>query len=471
MLGEQNKLIRQVQFSIDIGITAFSFFIAVFFRSYITAYLHPIGPISHYLFLLYIILPLWAVILYYNKAYQSLRTGVLFQTIWPVLKTVFIGGVILMTILFVFKLQTISRALILLFLSFNVLLLLAERTCIYFFIHHIRKKGYNFSTILIVGTGKRAKAFAEAVLNHKEWGLKITGFVDMDPSMVGQEISGKRVIGQIDELSNILPKYKVDEVVFVVPRKWLDHIEKAVLSCEEIGIKVRIACDFFQKSLAKTYLDTLNEWPLLTLSPPPYYGNLFVVKRTFDIIFSLTMLLVASPLLLLTALGIKLTSPGPVFFRQERCGLNDRRFELLKFRTMVVEAEEIKSGLEGRNEMSGPVFKVRKDPRVTPFGRFLRKFSLDESPQFINVLKGDMSIVGPRPPIPAEVERYDYSQRRRLSVRPGITCFWQVNGRNTIYDFKEWVRLDLDYIDRWSLGLDMKIILKTIPAVLKGTGV
>jgi lipopolysaccharide/colanic/teichoic acid biosynthesis glycosyltransferase len=174
-------------------------------------------------------------------------------------------------------------------------------------------------------------------------------------------------------------------------------------------------------------------------------------------------------LLLLIILGIKLTSPGPVLFKQERCGLNGRRFKLLKFRTMVNNAEEIKSRVEHLNEMSGPVLKVRNDPRITPLGRLLRKFSLDEFPQFINVLKGDMSIVGPRPPIPDEVEKYEYIQRRRLSVKPGITCLWQVNGRNKI-DFSEWVKLDLEYIDNWSFALDMKIILKTIPAVLKGTG-
>jgi lipopolysaccharide/colanic/teichoic acid biosynthesis glycosyltransferase len=180
-------------------------------------------------------------------------------------------------------------------------------------------------------------------------------------------------------------------------------------------------------------------------------------------------LLVTSPVILLISLGIKLTSPGPVLFEQERCGLNGRRFKLLKFRTMVKNAEEIKPRLNHLNEVSGPVFKIINDPRITTLGMFLRRFSIDEFPQFINVLKGDMSIVGPRPPIPEEVEQYEYIQRRRLSVHPGITCLWQINGRNRI-DFSEWVDLDLEYIDRWSLALDMKIIMKTIPAVLRGTG-
>jgi exopolysaccharide biosynthesis polyprenyl glycosylphosphotransferase len=469
MLKERNRLLRKVQVFLDIGITALSFFVAYLFRSYADLYLLPIAPISYYLFLLYIILPLWAILLYYNRAYESIRTQSLFETLWPVLKTVFAGGVILMTVLFVFKLQFISRALILLFLFSSAVFLVAERSCIYLFFHHIRKKGYNYRTILLVGTGKRARAFAETILDHKDWGLNIAGFIDIEPSLVGQEILGKKVIGLIKDIPSILTRYQVDEVVFVGPMNWLDQTEKVVLSCEEIGITARIVCDFYPRSLSKIHLDKLIDWPLLTFSPPPHYGDLFAVKRAFDVLFSFTILLLTSPLLFLIVLGIKLTSPGPIFFKQERCGLNGRRFKLLKFRTMVENAEDIKSRVEHLNEMTGPVLKIRNDPRITPVGRFLRKFSLDEFPQFINVLRGDMSIVGPRPPIPDEVEKYEYIQRRRLSVRPGLTCLWQVSGRNKI-DFSDWVKLDLEYIDRWSLALDMKIILKTIPAVLKGTG-
>jgi exopolysaccharide biosynthesis polyprenyl glycosylphosphotransferase len=298
------------------------------------------------------------------------------------------------------------------------------------------------------------------------------GFVDIEPTLVGSDFCGVKIIGHTDELPDILSKNQVDEVVFVVPRKSLDNIEDAVVACEEIGVRVRIACDFFERNIyVRTHLDTLDDWPLLSFSSTPHYGEPFVAKRVFDFAFSFVVLLLSAPFLLIIALAVKLTSPGPVFFKQKRSGLNGRTFELLKFRTMVDGAEGIKSDLDGQNEMSGPVFKVRKDPRITPLGKFLRKFSLDEFPQFINVLKGDMSVVGPRPPIPNEVERYGFSQRRRLSVRPGLTCLWQVNGRNKVADFKDWVRLDLEYIDNWSLGLDIQIILKTIPAVLKGTGV
>ncbi len=472
MLKEQNRLIRKIQISLDIGITLVSFLAAVFFRNYIVAYLSPIGPLTPYLCLLYIILPLWVILLYYYGAYQSIRVKTLLQTLEPVLKTVFIGGVFLMTILFVFKLQSISRALILIFLAFNVLLLVVERFSVFLFLRYIRKHGYNTRSVLIVGTGDRAKGFAESVLNHNEWGSKIVGFVDTGSSKSGSEILGHKVVGVIDDLPDILSKNQVDEVVFVVPKKnSLDMIDEAVASCEEIGVRVRIACDFFKRgAYVRTHLDTLDDWPLLSFSSTPHYGEVFVAKRVFDFVFSSIVLLLTFPVLFIIALAVKFTSRGPVFFRQQRNGLNGRNFELLKFRTMVDNADGIKSQLAHLNELSGPAFKVKNDPRITSLGRFLRKFSLDEFPQFINVLKGDMSVVGPRPLISTDAERYVYSQRRRLSVRPGLTCLWQVNGRHKVADFKDWVRLDLEYIDNWSLGLDIQIILKTIPVVLKGTG-
>jgi exopolysaccharide biosynthesis polyprenyl glycosylphosphotransferase len=438
MLKERDSLLRKVELFLDLALTAVSLFIAYFFRSHADLYLRPISSISHYLFLLYIILPLWAFLLHYTGAYRSIRTLSLFKTVLPVVKTVFAGGAALMTILFIFKLQ-------------------------------IRRKGYNYRTILVVGTGKRARAFAQTILDHKDWGLRIAGFVDIDPSMVGREILGGKVIGLIGDIPDLLTKEQIDEVMFVGHRSWLDYMDRVILSCEKIGIRARIACNFYQKSLSRIHLDTLADWPLLTFSPPPHYGELFAIKRGFDLVFSFLILLVTSPVLFLISLGIKLTSPGPVFFKQERCGLNGRRFRLLKFRTMVKNAEEIKPRLNHLNEVSGPVFKINNDPRITTLGMFLRRFSIDEFPQFINVLRGDMSIVGPRPPIPEEVEQYEYIQRRRLSVHPGITCLWQIDGRNNI-DFSDWVKLDLEYIDRWSLALDMKIIMKTIPAVFRGTG-
>ena len=470
MLKERSRLLRKVQLLVDLTMTALSFYGAYLLRSEAGLPLPPVGPFSSYLTVLYVIVPLWAILLHYHGAYDSIRTQSLYQTVWPVLKTVLTGGIILTTMLFMMKLHGVSRTWIFLFLLINAIVLVAERFCLYATFRYIRTMGMNYRNVLIVGTGKRARAFAENLFDHKEWGLRLAGFIDTEPALVGQEIFGKEVVGLIGELPDILARGVIDEVVFLGPRTWADQIEGQLLVCETMGVKARLPCDFFRTPSTKVRLDALSDWPFLTFTPPPHYGNLFAVKRGADVLVSLAVLILASPLFLLIALGITFTSRGPVFFVQERCGLYGRRFKLLKFRTMVDHAEQMKSKLHHLNMMSGPTFKAPHDPRITPFGRFLRKYSLDEFPQFLNVIEGDMSIVGPRPPILEEVQRYDVAQRRRLSVRPGMTCLWQISGRNHL-DFRDWVKLDLDYIDRWSLGLDMAIVLKTIPAVLKGRGI
>ncbi len=471
MLKENNNILRKVQMALDACITGASFFLAYFIRNHGgSALIHHLDPLPHYLFLLYIILPLWIILISFNGGYDSIRCKGLAPSLWPACKSVLMGGCLLMATIFVFKLELISRGLIFLFIFVNILLLTIYRTSLYFFFQHIRRKGRNFRKVLIIGTGPRAQAFAGTVQSHPEWGIKVEGFLDIEPAKVGHTILGAKVLGVIDDLQKILTESLVDEMVFVGPRSWHQYLDRIIVLGEDIGISTRIACDFNQKqNLTRINFNTLDRWPLLTIMPPPHYGELYTVKRALDIAFSGLVLVVLSPVLLVVALAIKLTSPGPVLFKQERCGLNGRRFMLLKFRTMTQDAESQKTGLEHLNVMSGPVFKIKSDPRVTAVGGFLRKFSLDEFPQFINVLRGDMSIVGPRPPLPQEVERYDYSQRRRLSVRPGLTCLWQVKGRNKI-GFYEWVKLDLEYIDNWSISLDLKIILKTVPAVLKGSG-
>jgi exopolysaccharide biosynthesis polyprenyl glycosylphosphotransferase len=469
MLREKNDLLRRVQLFLDVGITAFSFVLAYHIRSNMKSSLPAISPISYYLFLLYIILPVWAFLLRYNKAYATVRTRALLRVLAPVVKTVIVGAVLLMSFMYVFKIQTISRTLIVLFLILNGALLVFERVLLYAFLRHIRTKGLNYRTILIVGTGRRAKALAQYIRKHSEWGLKIVGFVDDDPALVGRELGGSRVIGALDDMQDILINRQVDEVIFVVPRKWLDRIEEAVLLCEQLGRKARIAADLYPHEIARMQMEQLRDWRFLSFNPTSRLDEVSAVKRLVDIALSLVILLLMSPLFLLIAAAIKLTSDGPVFFKQKRVGLNGRQFNMLKFRTMLRDAERMKAELQALNEVSGPVFKIRKDPRITPIGRILRKYSLDELPQFINVLKGDMSVVGPRPSIPTEVDAYDLWQRRRLSVRPGITCLWQVGGRNAV-DFENWVKLDLEYIDNLSLSLDFKIILKTIPAVFTGSG-
>ncbi|MCK5010200.1 MAG: exopolysaccharide biosynthesis polyprenyl glycosylphosphotransferase, partial [Deltaproteobacteria bacterium] len=238
---------------------------------------------------------------------------------------------------------------------------------------------------------------------------------------------------------------------------------------QEQGIIIRLLSDLFDLKIAKSYIDHLDDIHFLTLHSAPIEQWPLLVKRSFYVALSSIILVLLLPLLLFIAILIKLDSKGTVFFTQERMGLNKRKFKLLKFRTMVENAEKLRVELEDQNEASGPVFKIRNDPRVTRVGKWLRMISIDELPQLINVLKGEMSLVGPRPPIPSEVERYECKDKRRLSMKPGITCLWQINGRSNI-SFDKWMELDKEYIDNWSLWLDMKILVKTIPAVIRGTG-
>jgi exopolysaccharide biosynthesis polyprenyl glycosylphosphotransferase len=266
----------------------------------------------------------------------------------------------------------------------------------------------------------------------------------------------------------LLTEHVVDEVIFDVNSSKLPSLEGIFLQCDEEGIRTRVAVDFFPHVNSEITLDRVGGAPLLTFSAAPLDDLRLLLKRLFDIVISATALVVLAPFFAFVAIAIKLTSPGPVIFRQSRCGLNGRRFTMYKFRSMVEDAESMKSGFQHLSHRQ-VAFKLFQDPRVTPFGRWIRKFSIDELPQLYNVLRGDMSIVGPRPPVPEEVDRYERWQRRRLRMRPGLTCLWAVSGRDRI-DFNTWMRLDISYIENWSLQLDWSIILRTIPHVLAGKG-
>jgi exopolysaccharide biosynthesis polyprenyl glycosylphosphotransferase len=311
---------------------------------------------------------------------------------------------------------------------------------------------------------------ADVIFQNKQWGLKLIGFVADNADTKIEQIANAPVLGSVSELPRMLQQHVVDELVFAISRKKLEDLEGVFLLCEEQGIRTRVAVNFFPHMIAKVHLDDFHGIPLLTFSTTPYNESLLMAKRIFDVAIASILLVILFPLFVLIGLLIKLTSEGPIFFRQTRVGLNGRLFTLYKFRSMCLNAEALKGQIEHLNEMEGPVFKVTDDPRSTRFGRFLRKSSLDELPQFYNVLKGDMSIVGPRPPLPEEVEKYERWQRRRLSMKPGLTCLWQISGRNAITDFRKWMELDLRYIDNWSLRLDLKIFLKTILVVLAGRG-
>lgn len=275
----------------------------------------------------------------------------------------------------------------------------------------------------------------------------------------------------IQHLVELLHRTAANAVIIYAGHTYFGQVEQAIQACEREGVEAWLVADFFQTRISQTVFDDFLGRPVLVFRSTPEASWQGVCKQLLDVTAAAVLLLLTVVPLLLVALAIRLRSPGPVLFRQQRAGLNGRPFTMLKFRSMTTDAEQRKLELAVLNEMSGPVFKVTNDPRVTPIGRFLRKWSLDEWPQLVNVLRGEMSLVGPRPLPVDEVARFDDpAHRRRLSVKPGLTCLWQVSGRNNVRDFTDWVRLDLEYIDNWSFWLDLKILCRTIPAVMSGTG-
>lgn len=322
---------------------------------------------------------------------------------------------------------------------------------------------------LVVGTGARAKQVVDALLDHPEIDMHPSGFLDSGRTGLWR-YRDVPLLGRPEALEQLALDGQVD-ALFVATESHETAVPLDLLrSARKMGITVHVVPGAAGFSAATLEIARLNGFPTLVYRATPSRYTMMVLKRTADILGAVMLTLLASPLMLATALAIKLDSRGPILFKQVRAGRNGRRFNLYKFRTMTCDAEKKKASLWDCNEMSGPVFKIKNDPRVTRIGRYLRRYSVDELPQLFNVFVGEMSLVGPRPPLPSEVLGYEPWQRRKLSVRPGLTCLWQVNGRNAI-DFSDWMRLDLEYIDNWSLALDAKILARTIPTVLKGSGV
>jgi exopolysaccharide biosynthesis polyprenyl glycosylphosphotransferase len=324
--------------------------------------------------------------------------------------------------------------------------------------------------VMVVGTGERAIRMAEALEQSAEYGVRLRGFLSEQTEDAPAEIALGAVykVQPIGELPSILRQHVVDEIIFAVGSESLADLEEVFLLCDEEGVRTRVAVDFFPHVNSTVSLDRFGSTPVLTFSAAPYDEIRLLVKRLTDIAAAAAGLVVLAPFMAVISIVIRLTSPGPAIFRQVRCGLNGRRFLFYKFRSMCQNAEELKPALEHLNTRE-TVFKIPDDPRLTPVGRYLRKFSIDEWPQLWNVLRGDMSLVGPRPAVPGEVDRYQRWQRRRLRMRPGLTCLWAVCGRDNV-DFETWMKLDMQYIDNWSLALDWKILLRTIPHVLMGHG-
>jgi exopolysaccharide biosynthesis polyprenyl glycosylphosphotransferase len=466
MVKERQIFLRRLMLSFDLFIVCVTFFSGFLLKNNFEDFFE--SPVK-YLVLVPVLLVIWGGLLYYFGLYESFRTKQITDVLLIMAKAGLIGWAFFSGFIYAAKFHSISSLHIFYSFLFAMLLISIEKIILLRYFRYQRKKGISTRNILIVGTGKRAQRFISSINRNIEWGIKIIGLIDNEVKKESV-ICGHTVIGALNDVSWLIRTYVVDEVVFVVPRSWLGMIEETMYICETEGIQVSVAVDLFELRISKAKQTHLDGFPMLRFENTPDKLLSLFIKRLFDLTVSGTALVLLSPVLVITAVVVKTTSKGCIFFRQSRSSLHGRRFTLYKFRTMVEDAEARLNDLLAYNEMQGPVFKIKNDPRITKVGKFLRKFSIDEFPQLWNVFKGDMSLVGPRPPIPSEVEKYEPWQRRRLSMPPGITCLWQVNGRNKIVDFNDWMRLDLEYIDNWSLWLDFKILLKTIPTVLFGIG-
>ncbi len=448
---------------IDIIIVGVSFLIAFNLRKDISfPLLEPFHEnIGDYLWHVIMLLFIWGNLLYFNKVYLSYRGKPVKKVILAVMKANIQGLLLFGFVLFFTKVYWIHRTLIIIFFLICSVLLILEKIILFGLLHQIRKIDKNLKHILIVGTGNKAKQIVNSFRTNQGAGFKVVGLLGNNPDDVGKNIDGTTIIGLSRDLLKILHQHVIDEVIISISIRHIAKMKKMILECEEFGINARIMERIYNPGKASVYMDELLGIPFITFTTKSLKIYQRYIKSILDILIALVLIIFLMPVFLIIAILIKMDSKGPVLFKQERAGTNGRKFIMYKFRSMIDGAELQRFEIEKFNEIEGPIFKMRNDPRVTKIGKFIRKMSLDELPQLLNVLKMDMSLVGPRPLPVYEADKILGFARRRLSTKPGVTGLWQVNGRNTV-NFDELIKLDLQYIDKWTIWLDAKILLKTL---------
>lgn len=415
--------------------------------------------------LLLVSLVCWFAIGYWFNIYDKLESARPSIVLRDTFRQCFLGAICLVLAEYMLRLD-LSRFFVFSFAIYSWVFLCLFRINAARMIGALRRKFGAAHFVMVVGSSERARQIGHALEQSSAYGIRLMGFLDEEAGRV--QLSRSYEQFPLSTLPELLRRRVIDEVIFAVDSQRLKELEYLFLLCDEEGVRTRVAVDFFPHVNSQVSLDALGTTPLLTFSAAPDDEIRLLVKRITDVLLAATALVLLLPFMLVIVLLIRLTSPGPAIFRQERCGLNGRRFTLYKFRSMLDNAEEMKASLMHLNSKA-TAFKMPDDPRVTRIGWFLRKFSIDEWPQLWNVLKGDMSLVGPRPAVPSEVDLYERWQRRRLRMRPGLTCLWALEGRDAL-DFETWMKMDMRYIDNWSLALDWRIILGTIPRVVAGKG-
>jgi exopolysaccharide biosynthesis polyprenyl glycosylphosphotransferase len=426
------------------------------------------APLSAYLPFLILYIVLMPVFFVVDGVYRTWPRSWMDQ-VYRITNATAKGTVLMLAITFVFRPRYYSRAMLIEVGLLTILLLALVRGAEGLAIAYLRKRGVGVKRVVIVGAGEVGRTVMRTIVARPDLGYRVVGFVDDNPEKGYTDIGRFKALGPLDNLPAILDEERPDEVIITLP--WMYHrkIMGIVRECERRQVRARIVPDLFQMSLTQVNVEDLGGVPLISVRTVSISKGALLVKRLIDVTIAAVGLLLGAPLFGLIALAIRLDSPGPVIFRQTRVGLRGRLFEMYKFRSMHVGAEEQQDMLADLNEADGPIFKIRDDPRLTRVGRILRRLSLDELPQLVNVLRGEMSLVGPRPPIPAEVEKYQEWHKKRLEAPPGMTGLWQVSGRSRL-SFDEMVLLDIYYLENWSLWLDFKILMRTIPKVLLGEG-
>jgi exopolysaccharide biosynthesis polyprenyl glycosylphosphotransferase len=424
------------------------------------------------LVLFVVLMAAWYVIFAAFGLYRPRRLATAVAETIDIVKATSLGSMAVLGVASVINIDLVTSEFLVAFWMLSTTSTTFARLTLRLILERLRVRGRNLRNLLIIGTNARALRFAELVENKPTLGYQINGFIDDEWTGVDNfRQTGRKLVATVPDFGNYLRANVVDEVVIALPvSSYYSKFSAILLACEEQGVLVHMLPNFFDVKHARLSLEVLEDQPVITLRTGAMEGWPVLVKRVFDLVVAVALLLLLTPLFVVVAILIKLTSPGPILFIQDRVGLHKRPFRFVKFRTMVQDAEKRQQALEELNQVSGPVFKIRNDPRMTPVGGWLRKTSIDELPQLINVLLGDMSLVGPRPLPIRDYQAFDSDwHRRRFSVRPGMTCLWQVGGRNSV-PFERWMELDMQYIDQWSLWLDFKILANTLPAVVSGKG-
>lgn len=454
----------------DVVLFLLSFYLSYYIRNEYFSLNILSYPIQYQVFLVgYLIF--WVFVSKHFQLYSAKRLSGFKNEVFNVSKVIVICIIVGITLGFFIRDYPLSRVFLFDIFILQIFGMITFRYALRKLLRFIRGRGYNYRQVLFIGRNIRSAKMLNRINESSEYGIRILGFLDTTNNIYMDQFFPKhKLLGDVGELEKTLREKVVDEVFIFLPIKsHYSEIQQILETCEKAGVEVKLLAEIFNLNLSRLMITQHEDINIINIYTAPKMGWQLSAKRFLDIVVSAILLFLHLPLFLLVGILIKITSRGNVFFLQKRVGYNGRPFNCIKFRTMVENAEELKGELLAKNEMDGPVFKMQADPRVTRIGRFLRKTSLDELPQVINVLLGDMSLVGPRPPLPSEVDQYDITDIRRLSMKPGITCIWQVSGRNTI-SFDKWMKLDQQYIDNWSLWLDITILAKTITAVIKGSG-